>query len=120
MPLLPAGRRYCQQIVEAAAGQGERLVAHAYTRYLGDLNGGQVIKRLLVRTLGVEPDGLSFYEFSAIRDLDHARRAFRSAIDRSAYEMSDTDAVIEEAAVAFELNIDLSNSVKSSPAQSQS
>lgn len=118
LPLLPAGRRYCHQIIEAAAGEGERLVGHAYTRYLGDLNGGQVIKKLLVRTLGVEPGGLTFYDFSGIDDLDQARRAFRSAIDQSGYEVSDTEAIVEEAAVAFQLNISLSKSVKSMPTPS--
>jgi heme oxygenase len=36
---------------KAAEGDGTRLIAHAYTRYLGDLSGGQILQRLLARSL---------------------------------------------------------------------
>ena len=40
------------------------LVAHAYVRCLGDLNGGQALKRLVSRQYGLAQDlGTTFYEF---------------------------------------------------------
>lgn len=42
------------------------LLAHAYVRYLGDLSGGQVIKRRVAKAYGLDletSDGIRFYEF---------------------------------------------------------
>ena len=44
-----------------------RLLAHAYVRYLGDLSGGQFIRRKLAKTYGLEDGaGLTFYEFGKL------------------------------------------------------
>ena len=45
----------------------ELLVAHAYTRYLGDLSGGQILKKIAQRGMGLQgSEGLAFYEFDKI------------------------------------------------------
>ena len=111
LPLLPAGERYRRQVARAAEGDGSRLVAHAYARYLGDLSGGQILKRLLARTMHLEPEALSFYDFPAIADADAFKTAYRKAIDEAADDIPDVGAVIEEAAAAFQLNIALSDAV---------
>ena len=41
-----AGKAYVDRIHEIAATQPELLVAHSYTRYLGDLSGGQILKKI--------------------------------------------------------------------------
>ena len=64
IPLLAAGELYARRIAKAAEGDGTRLIAHAYTRYLGDLSGGQILQRLLARSLDLQPSELSFYDFS--------------------------------------------------------
>ena len=58
-------RRYVGRIEELAAGTDpSRLLAHAYVRYLGDLSGGQFIRRRIGKAYGLEDGaGLSFYEF---------------------------------------------------------
>lgn len=45
------------------------LLAHAYVRYLGDLSGGQVIKRRLMRVYNLPEtgEGVRFYEFESAR-----------------------------------------------------
>jgi heme oxygenase len=111
--LLAAGRGYANQVVQAATGNGERLIAHAYTRYLGDLSGGQILKRLLGRSLGLGPETLSFYEFPAVADLAGCKSDFRTAIDAAATSVVDIQAVVEEAATAFRFNIELSQAIQS-------
>lgn len=111
LPLLPAGTRYARQVEAAAAGDATRLIAHAYTRYLGDLNGGQVLRRILSRTLGLPPAALAFYDFPQIPDRDAFVTAYRDAIDRAGEEAARAEVVIDEAAVAFRLNIALSRAV---------
>ncbi len=111
LAVLPEGAAYRRQIAQAAAGRGEALIAHAYTRYLGDLNGGQVIKRQLMRSLNLGSNALSFYTFPALSDLPAMRAEYRSAIDLSAKEISAHREVLREASTAFELNIAVSVAV---------
>jgi len=112
LPLLPAGERYGRRIMLVAEHARARLVAHAYARYLGDLNGGQVMKRILVRSLRLQPRCLGFYDFPLIRDIKTFKAEYRQAINRSAAEMADLDGVVEEGAVAFQLNIELSEATR--------
>jgi heme oxygenase (biliverdin-producing, ferredoxin) len=112
IPLLAAGDIYARRIAGAAEGDGTRLIAHAYTRYLGDLSGGQILQRLLTRSLDLQPSELSFYDFAQFPDLDALKTDYREAIDGAGALVGDPQAVIEEGAIAFSLNIDLSCAVK--------
>lgn len=111
LPLLDVGRRYGERVAVAAEGGGARLVAHAYVRYLGDLNGGQVVRGRLAEALGLEAEALSFYDFPKIADLPAFRRAYRAAVDLAGRETGAADAILEEALTAFRLNIALSEAV---------
>jgi heme oxygenase len=112
IPLLPAGEAYARQIARAAEGDGERLIAHAYTRYLGDLNGGLILARLLERTLGLRPAELSLYDFSGFANAATLKHDYREALDQAGAVAADPASVIEEGAVAFALNIAVSIAVQ--------
>ena len=116
LPVLPATTRYVDAIDRAADGDGGRLVAHAYARYLGDLSGGQILRKLLARSLDLPPDALSFYEFPAIGDIAAFKAEYRAAIDRVGDEIGDFEAVVEEGATAFQLNIELSTALQTEAA----
>lgn len=109
--LLPEAEVYADAIEAAARGEGARLAAHAYARYLGDLSGGQILKPLLARTLHLGPTALGFYDFPAFPDLDVAKRAMRNALDTVEPEGDVADGLIEEAIAAFRHNIDISLAV---------
>jgi heme oxygenase len=64
----PITKAYVDRLSEIRASRPELLVAHAYTRYLGDLSGGQILKRAAVKGLGLT-QGLSFYDFDQISDI---------------------------------------------------
>jgi heme oxygenase (biliverdin-producing, ferredoxin) len=114
VPLLPAGRSYAHRVSIAAAGDGTRLIAHAYTRYLGDLSGGLIMKRLLARSLALAPEQLSFYDFPQFDDLVILKKNYREALDRAGATASTPAAIVEEGATAFSLNIQLSREVQRS------
>lgn len=112
LSLLPAGDFYAQRVAKAAEGDGSRLIAHAYTRYLGDLSGGRILQRLLARSPGLQPAELTFYDFPRFSDLDTLKADYRRALDQAGMIAADRRAVVEEAAIAFSLNIDLSCAVQ--------
>ena len=58
-----------------------RYAAHAYTRYLGDLSGGQIIKRMLQRHYGFTPEGIAFYDFPEIHKLKPFKDVYRERLD---------------------------------------
>ncbi len=112
IPLLNAGKIYARRVVNAAEGDGMRLIAHAYTRYLGDLSGGQILQRLLARSLDLKPNELTFYDFPQYSELAALKTDYRSALDQAGALATDPQVVIEEGAIAFSLNIDLSCAVQ--------
>jgi heme oxygenase (biliverdin-producing, ferredoxin) len=113
IPLLDAGEAYARRIAKVVEGDGARLIAHAYTRYLGDLSGGQILQRLLERSLELRPSELSFYDFPDFADLAALKADYRKALEQAGALASDPQAVVEEGAIAFSLNIDLSCAVQS-------
>jgi hypothetical protein len=58
-------------------------VAHAYTRYLGDLSGGQVLARVARKTYGLEKGGAGtqFYEFDNIENKNGYKKGYRARLD---------------------------------------
>ena len=108
LPVLDEAVDYADAVLRASGGSGVQLIAHAYARYLGDLSGGQIMKQLLVKSLGLPTSALSFYEFPAIIDMAACKSDFRDAIEQVGNEIDDFDAIVEEGARAFELNINLS------------
>ncbi len=113
LPLLHAGSSYELAAATAAEGTGALLIAHAYVRYLGDLNGGQILSRLVSRHLGLGAAALNFYEFPAVPDLEAFRGHYAAAINRAVLETCEIERVLTEAETAFRLNIELSNAVLS-------
>jgi heme oxygenase len=96
-----ATRTLARRIHDAAP---ERLVAHAYVRYLGDLSGGQILRRLVARALALPDDaGTRVYDF-APHDAERLKHAFRAALDALPLDPADADALVDEARHAFALH----------------
>lgn len=112
LPLLPAGEAYGQRVAAVAASDANRLLAHAYTRYLADLNGGAVMRRILAGALATDGASLSFLDFGTDAEAKGLAARYRQAIDEAGGEVADWTPVIDEAAMAFRLNIALSRAVR--------
>jgi heme oxygenase len=112
IPLLPAGENYARAVAQAAEGDGRLLIAHAYTRYLGDLSGGQIVQKLLAKSMRLGPDQLSMYRFAGFPEPDVLKNQYRHALEEAGTLAADPAAIIAEGALAFSLNIALSVAVK--------
>jgi heme oxygenase len=110
LPLLDAGARYAACLATAAQGDGVALLGHAYVRYLGDLSGGQILKRTLAKSLNISPAALSFYDFPDIRDVGIYKNCFRNALNRATGD-ADRRRVVEAAVLAFKMNVAVSEAV---------
>ena len=110
LQLLAATSAYVQA-VRSVAGS-ERLIAHAYARYLGDLSGGQILQPVLARNLGLPAEALTFYDFPLVPDIAAPKAAMRAALDEVNTDGPAANAIVEEAIAAFRHNIALSLAVQ--------
>ena len=83
-PLLPATKEYCDYLREIK--DPKKIIGHMYVRYMGDMAGGQMIKKLV-------PGSGSFYDFKNLRDLV---MKFRKKL---------SDDLLEDSIMAFNFNI---------------
>ncbi|GAA2148421.1 biliverdin-producing heme oxygenase [Nocardioides koreensis] len=100
----PAADRYRERI-DRARRTPLLLVAHHYTRYLGDLSGGRMLAQAMRRGYeGLDRGGLAFYEFDAIPKPVAYKRAYRDRLDGLRLSPSQRTAMVEEVRSAFRLN----------------
>ena len=98
-------QRYVDRIHEVAKTEPELLIGHHYTRYLGDLSGGQILKGIAEKALNLNGEGLYFYEFDKIDNAKIYKEKYRSLLDKLPLTDSQQNAIITEANYAFRLNM---------------
>ena len=105
---LPTTARYAARVREIAAeGWAGGFIAHHYTRYLGDLSGGQVIRTLMQRQFGFETNGVGFYLFDQIAKPKEFKETYRDQLDAVSWDEAERDRVIDEVVAAYRFNTDL-------------
>jgi heme oxygenase len=106
---LPKGAiDYANHIRELGRTRPMLLIAHSYTRYLGDLSGGQILARRTRKFLDLPPNkGTAFYEFKEIDKPDEFKNKYRAALDSIPITAEERHDLVEEAKLAFRLNVNL-------------
>lgn len=108
LPLCAAAKAYVERLHQLADRQPALLAAHAYVRYLGDLNGGQVLARRVGLALKLAPGpGLAFYDFGPAEQAAARARALRDGLDTIAPDEPAAQALVDEACAAFERHREL-------------
>ncbi len=109
----PACKKYMQHVQQVSETAPELLVAHAYTRYMGDLSGGQVLKKIAKQALGLQDgEGIAFYDFELIQNHGEFKKKYRQALDTLPVDAETADRIVAEANRAFHLNMDLFRELK--------
>ncbi|WP_414529342.1 heme oxygenase (biliverdin-producing) [Nodularia chucula] len=104
--LSPAGAAYVERIREISQTEPELLIAHSYTRYLGDLSGGQILKNIAVTAMNLsEGEGTAFYEFADITDEKAFKVKYRETLDELPIDDATGDRIVDEANAAFGMNM---------------
>ncbi|SDD99586.1 biliverdin-producing heme oxygenase [Glycomyces harbinensis] len=101
---LSATRAYVDRIDAACAEGPGGYIAHAYTRYLGDLSGGQAFGKAARRNYGFDGEGASFYSFDGIASPKSFKDEYRSRLDRIDLPREDQDRLVEEILLAYDHN----------------
>jgi hypothetical protein len=106
----PAAKQYVERIEYLKGHSPTLIIAHAYTRYLGDLSGGQILARAASKAYGLpEGVGTAFYCFDGIgsdpADIKAFKKSYRASLDALRLSAVEADAMVSEASNAFLLNI---------------
>ncbi|KAI7894229.1 heme oxygenase-domain-containing protein [Mucor mucedo] len=119
--ITPAVQSYIKTLQDAADKNPSLLIAHSYSRYLGDLSGGQILaKRLKKYVLKIDVTdaawdsyhGLEFYNFDHIANNNEFKNLYRQRLDGARVTQYTKDLIIAEAIYSFELNIALFDEIQ--------
>lgn len=98
-------KEYVARLNEVCYDWPGGFVAHHYTRYLGDLSGGQVIRAAVERAYELpDKQGVHFYVFPGIPDYKAFKIAYRDALDAAAWDEAEQAKVVDEVLKAYQLN----------------
>lgn len=100
--ICPATAAYAEALTSSHTA--ERMLAHHYVRYLGDLSGGQIIARMVQRHYGIPDEGLHFYRFEEIPKPKPYKDGYRAALDSLELTAFQRESVIAAASESFEMN----------------
>uniref|UniRef100_A0A5F8HIZ7 Heme oxygenase 1 n=1 Tax=Monodelphis domestica TaxID=13616 RepID=A0A5F8HIZ7_MONDO len=109
IPYTAATKKYVERLRDLGRTEPELLVAHAYTRYLGDLSGGQILKKIAQKSLGLPStgEGVAFFTFPAIANATKFKQLYRSRMNAIEMSPATKKKVVEEAQTSFLLNIEV-------------
>lgn len=114
LPLAPAAADYAARLATIADEAPALLLAHAYVRFLGDLSGGQALRRVVAGNPALDPLAIRLYEFGAADEVARLAARLRAGIDALAATRGrlvdggpSDDAIVREAQSAFERHVAL-------------
>ena len=101
-----ATKAYVDRIHSIGNNQPELLIAHAYTRYMGDLSGGQILKKIAQNAMQLSGNsGTAFYNFEDIVDDQKFKEMYRNSLNNVPLNSNQINQIITEANISFNLNM---------------
>ena len=101
----PDTEAYCERLSSVCTSWPGGFVAHHYTRYLGDLSGGQFIGRIVQRTLDIDASsGAGFFDFPGVIDPVAFKAGYRERLDAAPWDGHERGRIIDEVRAAYRLN----------------
>ncbi len=108
---LPIGQVYVDRLKEISNTDPALLIAHCYTRYMGDLSGGQALKNIVRSALNLPPDqGTGLHDFEQLPTVEAKREfkeKYRQALNSLPVDDATIQRIVDEANDAFRLNRDV-------------
>jgi len=99
-------QKYVNRIEEVAQDKPYLLIGHQYSRYLGDLFGGQMMGSMATKSLNLEKGtGTAFYSFDDIDNTKDYITEWYSKLNALDLTQEQKDEIVDEANLVFDLNI---------------
>jgi heme oxygenase len=110
----PAAREYVDRILAIPkSSTPELLIAHQYTRYLGDLFGGQMMGGMARSSLKLDKNsGTCFYEFDDIPNNKAFIEGWYAKLNSLPLTAAQQQAIIDESNAVYALNIKVFDELK--------
>ena len=106
-------KKYVERIHQVAKNSPELLIGHHYSRYIGDLSGGQLLMKITKKAMNLNgSEGLSFYMFDKINDEKAFKVNYRSTLDNLPIDQDMANLIIKEANLSFKYNMDIFNELE--------
>nr|YP_009398066.1 Heme oxygenase [Gredgaria maugeana]ARW67252.1 Heme oxygenase [Gredgaria maugeana] len=97
---------YVDRIHQIGSLSPELLIAHSYTRYIGDLSGGQILKKIAQNAMQLaDNEGTAFYDFKSIDNEKVFKDLYRQSLNNIPLNKQQIQQIIAEANIAFNLNM---------------
>lgn len=115
----PAAAKYAARVRTVAEEEPYLLVAHQYTRYLGDLFGGQMMGGMASKSLDLEDGkGTEFYQFEEVDSVTDFIKEWYQTLNGLDLTKEQKEAIVDEANLVFGLNVDILVELEGNPFQS--
>ena len=99
-----ATEAYAERLAEVCHDWPGGFVAHHYTRYLGDLSGGQYIASAVAGIYGFPGRaGTAFYDFAGL-DPATFRAGYRDLLDAAPWDAEERARIVDEVLLAYDFN----------------
>jgi len=109
-------QRYVDRVMEVVETKPYLLVAHQYTRYLGDLFGGRMMGGMAQRSLNLDDGkGVAFYTFDSIPDVSDFIDDWYTKLNQLDLTKEQKEEIVDEANLVFELNLRIFEDLEGSP-----
>lgn len=104
---------YIARIQELSASEPVLLIGHTYTRYMGDLSGGQMLQKIAQSSLKLSGyEGTSFYNFEQISDKKAFKEKYRQALNALPIDDVMVEQIVAEANNAFQFNMQMAQELE--------
>ncbi|XP_074512767.1 heme oxygenase 2 [Sebastes fasciatus] len=105
----PATQNYVDRIHQVGQEDPVLLVSHAYTRYMGDLSGGQILKKKAQKAMKLPTtgEGVEFYQFDNIHSIKGFKQLYFSRMNDLELDMDIKKRLVDEAVKAFHFNMEV-------------
>ncbi|KAI9255538.1 heme oxygenase-domain-containing protein [Sporodiniella umbellata] len=114
-------KSYVSAMEKASKTESALLIAHSYSRYLGDLNGGPTFLRGLKKhilkydvntTIWDSTEGSNFYQFNNLGNEAEFKGIYRERLNCTNLNAETQEMVVKEAAKSIRLNIAMFNEIR--------
>merc|ERR1712045_514088 len=110
-----ATKKYVNRIRAIARENPKLLIAHQYSRYLGDLFGGQMMGSMASKSLNLsDGNGIEFYQFQDIENTSDFITYWYNKLNDLDLTTKEKQAIVDEANEVFALNIGIFNELEGS------